>query len=75
MQLPTPTPYAFGTSQYVMEVETSNWRIWSVTDDAINVWNYEPSIGVVIQTAIIIILVVVFIMLLIKELQNIQNGE
>jgi len=73
--VPTPTPYAFETVERITTLNAGDWSIWNYADDAINIWNYEPNLGLVIQTAVIVILVVAFMMILIRELQKIQDEK
>jgi hypothetical protein len=72
--LPTPTPYAFVVTERITAIDASDWSIWQFTDEAINIWNYSPVVAPVIQTAVIVILIIAFIMLLMREFNNIQNG-
>jgi hypothetical protein len=75
---PLPTPTAYPTVEAIdmpiTAVNASDWSIWEFTDEAISIWNYEPTLGQVIQTAIIIILVISFMMILIKNLQQLQEN-
>jgi hypothetical protein len=72
----TPTPYAFeALAPRITAINPSDWGIWNYTDEAINIWNYNSAVGAVIQTAVIIILVSAFVMLLMREFNRIQNRE
>lgn len=71
---PTPTPFAYETVEYIT-LNSEEWRIWSFTDDAINVWNYNPTLGVVIQTAIIVILIIAFVVLITRLIQEMMSEE
>jgi hypothetical protein len=69
--LPTPTPLPPGSP--MVNLTTSDWRIWSFTDEAIQVWHFYPSLGTVIQFAVLIILIVAFVALMIKLVQAYMN--
>lgn len=75
LQIPTPTPFAYGTIDHGITINSSDYRIWSFADDAINVWNYNPAVGQVIQTAIIIILVIAFVSVIRSNLQMLQDDS
>lgn len=70
--IPTPTPYAYETIERITTVNASDWNIWAFADDAINVWNYNPVVGQVFQTMIVVILVIAFVIVLRSEMQRIQ---
>ena len=57
----------------ITALNASDWSIWNYADDAINIWNYEPNLGLVIQTAVLLVLVVAFVMILIKEIKKLQD--
>jgi hypothetical protein len=72
--IPTPTPYAYEAVEYIT-LNASDWSIWNFADDAINVWNYEPLLGQLVQTALVIVLVIIFVVVLIRQLQKLQGDE
>jgi len=71
--VPTPTPYAYETIERITALEASDYSIWNFADDAVNVWNYNPVVGQVFQTVIIVILVIAFVILFTKLLQMIMS--
>ena len=71
--IPTPTPYAFETVTHITALDAGDWSIWNFADDAINIWNYNQVVGQVFHTAIILILVMAFVIILIRQLQQIQT--
>lgn len=73
--IPTPTPWAYETTEYITTINPSDWSVWSFADDAINVWNYNPVVGQVVQTAIVVILVVTFLVILVRQLQELQSRD
>lgn len=71
--IPTPTPYAYVVTERITALDAGDWSIWNFADDAINIWNYYPPLGDVIQVAVVFILTIVFVMLLIKEFQRLRG--
>ena len=73
--IPTPTPYAYETVEYITALNPSDYSTWSFADDAINVWNYQPAFGTMVQTAIVIVLVIMFLTILIRELKGLREDS
>ena len=71
--LPTPTP--FPDVAPAINLDAGDYRIWQFADDAIQVWNFEPNFGLMVQVAIVAILVVGFVTLLIRLIQEIMSEE
>ena len=68
--IPTPTPYAYQTVEYITALNPSDWSIWNYTDEAIQIWNYDPNLGLVVQVGIIVVIVVIFVALMIRLIQD-----
>lgn len=73
-QMPTPTAFPPATELLIV-VDPADWQIWNFTDEAIQVWNFEPNLGLVIQVSIIIILVVAYVAMLIKLIQQLMDKD
>lgn len=73
--IPTPTPYAYEVTEYITALSPSDYSAWKFADDAINVWNYQPGFGQMVQVAIVIILVIAFLVILIRELQRLRDDS
>ena len=71
--LPTPTPMPQGVP--MINLNAGDYRIWQFTDEAIQIWNYDHNLGLMIQIGIIVIIVVVFVALMIRLLQNTMSEE
>lgn len=71
----TPTPFAYEVTEYITALNPTDYSVWSFADDAINVWNYQPGFGQMVQVAILIILVIAFLMILIRELQKLRDDS
>lgn len=69
---PTPTPLAYAVHQYVT-INPNDWAIWQFADESINYWNYYHNLGLVIQIAIIVIMVIAFVVLMIRLIQQTMN--
>lgn len=73
--IPTPTQWAYETTEYITTINPSDWSVWSFADEAINVWNYNPVVGQVVQTGIVVILTVTFLVILVRQLQELQSRD
>ena len=73
-QIPTPTPYMFD-NPYPPIVIDVNFGMWGYADDVINVWNYYPDVGPVLQTTIILILVFAFVAYVVKLIRDIMDSN
>lgn len=71
--LPTPTPMPPGVP--MIELNAGNFRLWEMTDEAIQTLNYDPNFMLMIQIGIIVVAVVVFVALVIRLLQNTMSEE
>lgn len=74
---PTPTPLAAVVSVPV-SINSSAWRIWAFTDEAIMLWNRanDYQFGTVIQIAILVIMIIFFVVYLTRLAQSLTNeGE
>ena len=71
---PTPTPLPVPPVAPIT-FDAGNYRIWQFADEAIQVWNYEPNLGPVIQIAIIVAIVIIFVVLLTHLIQNTMDEE
>lgn len=74
MYPPTPTPLPPPPIAPVV-VNANAWRIWNFADDAVTMWNsyLGHSRAQVLQIAIIVVLVILFVFLLINWLQTITD--
>lgn len=73
--LPTPTALPPAVSQ-LTALHGSDWTIWHYTDEAIQVWNYYPNLGLIIQISVIIVIIVAFVILLTRLIQGyMSDGE
>lgn len=64
--IPTPTAYAYEITEYITALNPSDYSIWNFTDEAIQIWNYDPNLGLVVQVGIIVVIVVIFVALMIR---------
>lgn len=71
--LPTPTPLPPGVP--MITLNSADYRIWQYTDEAIQVWNFNANLGLMIQIGIIVVAVVVFVILIIRLLQDTMAEE
>lgn len=70
-----PTPTALPPGAPMINLNAADYRLWEYTDWAIQAWNYEPNLGLMIQIAIIVIAVVAFVWLMIRLLQDTMSEE
>lgn len=71
--IPTPTPYAYETIERITTLDAGDYSIWNFADDAINVWNYNPTVGLVFQTVVVLVLIIAFVIILTKLIQMIMS--
>jgi hypothetical protein len=71
--LPTPTPLPPGAP--MVTLNAGNYRIWQFTDEAIQVWNFDRNLGLMIQVGILVLIVIVFVAMMIHLLQNTMSEE
>jgi len=76
-QIPTPTPFNFPTPEpgSSIVIDATAYRIWSYTDDAINVWNRGIDFFVVFQWVTIIILIIGFVYLMTNLIRELINSD
>jgi hypothetical protein len=69
---PTPTLMPMATAQ--VAIQSSSYRIWKFTDDAIMLWQWAtPARTQVIQVAILMLILIAFAFLAIKWIQSLTN--
>jgi hypothetical protein len=73
--LPTPTPLPPVVATPAFTIDPADWSIWNATDEAIQIWNYDYRVGLVVQTFILVLLIVGFVWLMMYLIQNtMENG-
>lgn len=70
-----PTPTAMPPGAPMVTLNAGDYRIWQFTDEAIQVWNYEPNLGLMFQVGILIVIVVVFVVIIIGLVQSMTEQE
>lgn len=61
----TPTPFPDVIAPQIV-IDAGDWGLWNYTDEAIQAWNKTPGGGAVIQYAVLLIIIISFVALLIK---------
>ena len=74
-QKPTPTPMPPAEAPPIDLGSSATWSLWDYTDDMIMMWNYYPPVAPVVQVAIIISLVVVFVYYIISQIRALMDSS